>query len=137
MPGGVRRCNGVKCTTSKIKFELVDQNGNKSGIYLDGISATTEKYYTIALNQLIGSADKSKIAYVYFVVEGDNKVGTLEVNHLKVATSITSDPAATINNLNLPTVDLTDPGVMSVKDLDSVVANIATTARGLTPTQQG
>ncbi len=36
---------GIKGDSGQAKFELVDSLGNKSSIYLDGISSTQEKFF--------------------------------------------------------------------------------------------
>jgi hypothetical protein len=104
---------GVKGDSSRIKFEVTDGNNNKAFVYLDGVSATQENVYAISLSSLQG-VDLSNIKTVYFIVEGDNKVGTLEVS--RVASSMLVLPSSTLtsHDINVPGNGTTYPEIQSV-----------------------
>ncbi|MDP2929873.1 MAG: hypothetical protein Q8O01_07440, partial [Candidatus Omnitrophota bacterium] len=110
--------------------ELIDTNNNKSAIYLDGISAATETFYSVNLSKLTGTADLKKVSFIYIVLEGKNKTGTLEINKLKIANFVSPDATKSANDINIPTEGLYVPGI-SVVAPTGAKADINRTDRGL------
>ncbi|MDP2929874.1 MAG: hypothetical protein Q8O01_07445, partial [Candidatus Omnitrophota bacterium] len=93
---------------------------------MDGISASIETFYSVDLSKLIGSADLKKVSFIYIVVEGDNKTGTLEIN--KLAESGWIKPSSgffTIADINIPGT----PGITAVNPLGAD-AKVTGTVRG-------
>ncbi|MCX5677606.1 MAG: hypothetical protein NTY76_00645, partial [Candidatus Omnitrophica bacterium] len=120
----------LQSSESTLKLELVDSLGNKSAIYLSGASATTETFYSVDFTKLVGKADLKKISFIYVIVEGDNKTGTLELNDLKVSNMISADPTKTASDINIPTEGLTIPGGVTVNPTGAT-ATLTTTPRGI------
>lgn len=84
---------GIKGTASTMKFELVDSDGGRFDIPLQGISATQEKIFRIP-KSLITGVNLTKLRIIYFIVEGANQTGSFEVNYLPPPFELT--PSATV-----------------------------------------
>ncbi len=63
---------GLKGNASVVRLQIEDMNGNKDEIDLNGVSATTEKFWRIQTASLSGSIDKSKIKLLRFLVSPAN-----------------------------------------------------------------
>ena len=121
---------GLKCTEPTVKLELVDTNNKTSGIYLTGVSSTQETFYSVDLSKLIGSADLSKISFIYVIVEGENKAGTLEINKLKVSDAISPDATKGAADINIPTEGFAVPAGVTVNP-SGATADLTKTGRGI------
>ncbi|GEM_PF-4968044 len=75
---------GLKGTTNRIKLELVDDKNQKTSIHLDGIRSDKEQVWSIPVSSMQG-IDYTKVRLIYFIVEGANLTGTLEINRLPTA----------------------------------------------------
>lgn len=74
---------GIKGDAPTVKCEIIDYLDRKAIGYLRGIQRTTEKVweiYTTSDATLYG-VDPSRVRMIYFIVEGANRSGTLEVNN--------------------------------------------------------
>lgn len=96
---------GIKGDAPAVKCEIIDYLDRKAIGYLRGIERGTEKVweiYTTSDVTLYG-VDPSRIRIIYFIVEGANRTGTLEVNNrptplVKGASSLVFSPS----DINLP-----------------------------------
>ncbi|GEM_PF-2734969 len=72
---------GLQGTSSRIKFELMDMNGVKAYIYLDGVDGNVEKVWTVTASAFTGSSlDLTRIKTIYFIVEdAPYKTGSLTI----------------------------------------------------------
>jgi hypothetical protein len=70
---------GLKGTAGMVKFEIVDRYGNRSFVYLTGIDPNDEQVWEISTS-IMKNVDLSAIQYMYFIVEGNNQDGTLDIN---------------------------------------------------------
>lgn len=71
---------GLKGNPTQVKFELVDANGKKASVILTGISSTTEQRWSIPTSMFFGTGlDLTRITSIYFIVEGQNQSGSLEI----------------------------------------------------------
>lgn len=111
---------GLKGDPSQVKFEVLDAFGHKTSIYLHGIRPDMEQIWSIS-TQAIASygVDLTKIRWIYFIVEGQNLTGSLEINKVPAiapsAAAITPLPAT--------------PRVVRVAPA-GVTANVSTISRG-------
>jgi len=69
---------GLKGTVSKVKLEVIDSAGNKSTVNLAGILSGQEKVWVLPLT-LLPEVDLTKIRLIYFIIEGNNQTGNLEI----------------------------------------------------------
>ncbi len=72
---------GLKGTADRVKFEIVDADNNKTFVYLNSIASDTEQFWSIPVSLLIG-IDLTRVRLFYFIVEGHDNSGTLEINRL-------------------------------------------------------
>jgi hypothetical protein len=94
----------------RVKFEIKDSNDHSAYVYLDGVDLNKEKIWAIPVSSFSG-VNLSSVKYMYFIVEGSNRAGTLYVNRVKSSQWIppattTPDPAP-----NLPTANKSTYGV--------------------------
>ncbi len=120
---------GITGDSSRIKFEVVDNNGNKAFVYLDGISSTQENIYAIPLSSLQG-VDLSSIKTMYFVIEGENKTGTIEVSRYANPMLIESSLSLTAKDINIPGQGVGYPAIQGIASTTSVI-NAESTDRGI------
>ena len=121
---------GVQGTEGTLRFELTDSLGNKSSIYLTGVSATTMQYYSIDLSKLSGSASLASVKDLAVIVEGDNKTGNILVNYTPKTITTPNDPTKTGTDVNVPINSLTDPAPGVFKPTD-VVGTLSLTTYGM------
>ncbi len=111
---------GLKGDPSQVKFEVLDAFGHKTSIYLHGIRSDVEQVWSIS-TQTIASygVDLTKIRWIYFIVEGKNLTGSVEINKVPAiapsAAAITPLPAT--------------PRVVRIAPT-GVTANVSTISRG-------
>jgi len=74
---------GLKGDRSAVKIEFVDAENRKKAFYLDGIQVGEEKIWRIPVSALEG-VDMTRLRLIYFIVEGENAAGTIEINHIPV-----------------------------------------------------
>lgn len=65
--------------TESVKLEVVDAANNKSFVYLNNIRDDREQVWAIDTD-LFNDIDTTRVRYLYFIVEGQNKSGGLEMN---------------------------------------------------------
>ncbi|HLD30406.1 MAG TPA: hypothetical protein VJC03_08685, partial [bacterium] len=81
LSGAAELMFGLKGSPSSVKLELVDELNRKFSIRLTGLRQNSEQVYAIPSEYLnAGSADLSRTRLIYFIVEGENLTGTLEVS---------------------------------------------------------
>jgi len=97
---------GLKGDPSQVKFELVDDHGRKASVHLTDISSTEEHVYSIHTS-LLDSIDLSKVRLIYFVVEGMNQAGQLEMYRkpLVLPTVVPPSTEYTIDDVNIKNSD--------------------------------
>jgi len=125
---------GLKNTAGdnqRVKIEVVDASGNKSALYLDGLTLNQEKIYAVDLSRLKGNVDFSRVSYIFFVVEGHNKTGTIQVNRLASSSLIMPSTTHTSQDINLPSGGLFYPDVVNVPD-NGVTSQAEIISRGMT-----
>lgn len=90
---------GLKGNIDTIKFEIVDVFDQKSSVHLSGIVSNQEQVWTID-TALFSGVDLSQARLLYFIVEGTNEVGQLEINLLPVPEGpLAPNPALTLNEV--------------------------------------
>ncbi|MFH1190229.1 MAG: hypothetical protein V1682_06015, partial [Candidatus Omnitrophota bacterium] len=99
---------GIKGDSGSIRLEIVDKNGQKDAVLLNNVSASQENIWSVSLAKFQG-VDLNNVSYIYFVVEGANKTGHMEINRFANSVFIPADPAMTSANVNLPAAGLTEP----------------------------
>ncbi len=102
---------GLKGVFDRVKMEVIDINNNKWIAYLTGIRNDVEQVWTVSKSAIQG-VDLAKITTVYFIVEGQNRTGLLEINQLSIgssyprvyqsSTEITRLPGNPANNRVIP-----------------------------------
>ncbi|MDP3921031.1 MAG: hypothetical protein Q8R76_09550 [Candidatus Omnitrophota bacterium] len=68
-------------TNSRVKVEVLDSSGDRSVLYLEGVDPDKEQVFEIPISAL-GGIDLSKVRIIYFIVEGPQEVGSLQINYL-------------------------------------------------------
>lgn len=89
---------GLKGSSDVVKLELVDNTGKKAGVYLRGISMIEEKIWKINTAFFTG-VNLAEIRLIYFIVEGANKSGTLEVSQKPPVQDILPDVLLTSRDI--------------------------------------
>ncbi|MDP2929706.1 MAG: hypothetical protein Q8O01_06590, partial [Candidatus Omnitrophota bacterium] len=130
LSGVVQMVFGIKGTSSQLKVEFIDKDGNKSAIYLAGISSTTEQFYAIQLSSLIGNAKLSEISYINFIVEGVSLTGSFDINRFADQVTINPSTNVKLSDINLP-FDGSDYPYITTVAPTGATANTVTTPRGL------
>jgi len=94
---------GIRADDSMVKLELIDDQGNKSSVQLLGVRSGIEQFWRIPL-AFFNTIDLSKLRLIYFIVEGQNKQGEIDVNRipppLEVAPSTTLTTADIVDFSN-------------------------------------
>ncbi|MCX5678329.1 MAG: hypothetical protein NTY76_04390 [Candidatus Omnitrophica bacterium] len=121
---------GLQGTPQRVKLEVKDSAGNSVSVYLGGIDLNNEKIWSIPTSDLTG-IDLTKVAYMYFIVEGDNQSGTLFVNRVKATQWIA--PAPIVPAPPAPNLPTTGRNVYGVAD-PAATASVSTTSTGFTLT---
>jgi len=75
---------GLRGTTDRVKLELVDDKDRKASIHLTGIRSDMEQVWSIPVSSIQG-IDYTKVRLIYFIVEGADLTGTLEINRIPTA----------------------------------------------------
>ncbi|MCX5678328.1 MAG: hypothetical protein NTY76_04385, partial [Candidatus Omnitrophica bacterium] len=101
-------------TEGTVKLELTDSLGNKSDIYLTGVSSTAMQYYAVNVSSILGNANLAQVKNVTVVVEGDNKIGNLAIDYMKNSSTIPPDPTKSLINVNIPATDIFVPSPMMI-----------------------
>jgi len=70
---------GLKGGVSKVKMEIEDAAGKKAVVYLDGIDVSTERIWSVPTAYL-ANIDLTHVRYLFFIIEGANLTGTLDVH---------------------------------------------------------
>jgi hypothetical protein len=70
---------GLISDEERIKVEVIDKEGNKANAPLIGINPFLEQVWVVPTDLFTG-VDLTQVRLIYFIVEGENKVGTLTVN---------------------------------------------------------
>lgn len=93
---------GLKGNSSQVKMEVLDNQGRQAVVYLTGIRSDIEQIYAISATQLKG-VDLTKGRLIYFIVEGTNQTGTLEVNRIPTSADLakTIAPSSTLTQSDL------------------------------------
>ena len=113
---------GLKGTAPQVKFEVVDDQNRKTAIYLRGIRADVEQVWKIETSMIASyGVDLTKVRAFWFVVEGLNQTGSLEIN--RVPTPLLPNTTASITPLP------GSPRVVRVAPA-GVTANVSTITRG-------
>jgi len=73
----------LKGTTDRVKLELVDDKDRKASIHLTGIRSDMEQVWAIPVSSIQG-IDYTKVSLIYFIVEGANQTGQLEINRISI-----------------------------------------------------
>ena len=94
---------GIKGDADSVKFEIIDDQQNHYQARIEGIEQNTEKVWKIPTSMITG-IDLTHVRLIYFIVEGENRVGQLEINHLAVPTFI------------LPSLDLSPEDLTGLPD---------------------
>lgn len=81
---------GLQGDVPRVKLELVDGSDRKYVTFVDGISATEEKIWTVPLTGRSLGMDRRFTRLIYFIVEGTGRTGSLRVNVAAAGTSATS-----------------------------------------------
>ncbi len=68
----------LKGDVSQVKFEIIDDQNRKATVYLGDIRPEIDQMWSIPKSQLQG-VDLTKVKTFYFIVEGQNKPGNLEI----------------------------------------------------------
>ncbi|MDP3920871.1 MAG: hypothetical protein Q8R76_08715 [Candidatus Omnitrophota bacterium] len=70
---------GLQGTINQLKMEIVDENDQKSFVYLTGIRSDTERVWTVP-RSAFQNVNMSRVRVIYFIVEGQNQTGNVTVN---------------------------------------------------------
>jgi hypothetical protein len=126
---GIKNVSG---DCQRVKLEVVDASGNKSALYLDGLVLNQEKVFSIDLSKMVGNANMARVSYIFFVVEGHNRTGTVEINRLPVSGTNWIEPSSslTTSDINIPLQTGGYPRAVGVASLEAQ-ALVQSTARGL------
>ncbi len=113
--------------TSEVKLEIIDRFDQKSTVQLVGIQPDQEQVWVIPTSAL-EEIDLSNVRIIYFIVEGDGKIGTLTVNRVPSTTFIAAPPSDTLTPADISPI----PGKPAVRDLGGGGGTVsaAATARG-------
>jgi len=77
---GIVRGNPTIGFATRVKFEIVDNLDRKAHVYLDGIG-DVEKAWAISTSYFRNAGvDLTKVRVMYFIVEGQNQIGALQIN---------------------------------------------------------
>jgi len=95
---------GIKGDERYIKFEVKDIDGKSASVHLSSIDPANEKVWVIPTSGL-HEIDLTKVQYMYFIIEGNNKSGTLYVNRVKSSQWIPPTPVVPPPTPNLPPAD--------------------------------
>ncbi len=71
---------GIQGNADRIKMEVVDIHGRRASVYLTGFRSDREQYWRVFRSQLGYELDTSRIAHIFFIAEGNNETGTLQIN---------------------------------------------------------
>ncbi|MBI4368071.1 MAG: hypothetical protein HY588_01615, partial [Candidatus Omnitrophica bacterium] len=108
---------GIRGDVDQVKFEILDNmvigqhpdgtdQYRKVELRLTGINPVLEKVWTINVAQYLeGKIDLTHVRLIYFVVEGENKQGMLEVNRWP-GTPIINVPGPVLPAANLTAADI-------------------------------
>jgi ribosomal protein S28E/S33 len=113
---------GLKGDANAVKFEIVDDQNRKASVQLVDLSPTQEQVWAIPVSLLQG-VDLTRVAYLYFIVEGGGQVGNLEVYRIPslngnpvigpspvlTVTDITPLPESQIAGTSFPEITLVQP----------------------------
>ncbi|HTL46835.1 MAG TPA: hypothetical protein VL688_02095 [Verrucomicrobiae bacterium] len=94
---------GVQGDPSEVKLEILDTNGQKVQLRLQGIQKNNEKVWVVPASLLTG-IDITKIRLIYFIVEGVGQTGVLNVNVLPPVFKLLPSANLTPDDINNPDV---------------------------------
>jgi hypothetical protein len=117
---------GVKGDSSRVKVEFKDSLNKTVSVYLEGVSSNQEKIFVIPASSLQG-IDLTNVKYVTFVVEGDNKTGTLWISRTPNPLWISASTTLASQDINIPGQGVDYPAINSLGSGTTVEA----TERGM------
>lgn len=95
---------GIRGIADRIKLEVIDVNNKRGILYLTGFRSDKEQYWRVTLSNLAKDAgfDISRVAHIFFVAEGINEIGFLDINVKgpSAANEIYPDSALTNRNIS-------------------------------------
>lgn len=92
---------GLKGSVPQVKFEVVDDQGRKTSIYLKGIRPDIEQVWMIDTATIASyGVDLKKVRALWFVVEGQNQTGSIEIN--RRPTALNPSTIHNSRNINVP-----------------------------------
>ncbi len=116
---------GLKGSPLRVKLEFIDDQNKKADFYLEQIRTDLENEWAVSTADIIAAGvNLQKIRMIYFIIEGVNQSGTLEIN--RMPTVIQPNMAANIQALpESPT-----PRVVKVAPATGTIATVSTLSRG-------
>lgn len=113
---------GLKGDSHRVKLEIKDSLNHAVSVYLEGVDPNQEKIFAIPTSLLQG-IDLTNVKYVTFIVEGENKTGTLWISRTPDPMWISASPALTSQDINIPGQGVDYPGINSLINVTTLEAS--------------
>jgi len=70
---------GLKGSANRVRMEMVDDSRRRSHVYLDGIQSDLTGIWEVSLSRFSQEVDLKRITQIFFIIEGSDQLGTLDV----------------------------------------------------------